>query len=218
MKRKSDRIALRPRRHSLHRRLHLRRGMGQLVDSEVGAGHQSGSSPHDFLILRHRRRSRRPSAPRLSASRAAGSRRGRCGRSGGDEDALFVAFSLRVVAQTQFLRVCEHDRLLQPAPQPLTAALRREIVRKHQRRDRAARVLSHETLFELRQLLPELLCDRREEDRLAAALELAPVLLLLVLHFELGALELLVFEITPSLDGSEDKDVRCRRLRCFGIG
>ena len=224
MKRKSDRISLRSRRHSLHGRLHRRRHMRQLVHSKIRTRHHPRSSLHDFLRLqtqsRHRRRSRRPSAPRLSSSRASrrsDARRRGGRRRGGDENALLVALALRVVAQTQLLRVREHDRLLQPASHSSLSSLRREIVRKHQRRHRAARVLPHKTLFELRQLLPELLRDCRQENRLEPALELALILLFLVLHFQLGACELLVFEIAPGLDGTAGKSVRCRRLRCCGI-
>ena len=121
MKRKSDRISLRSRRHSLHRRLHRRRHMRQLAHSKIGTRHHSRPSLHDFLRLRrqsrHRRRSRRPSAPRLPSRRSRARRRDGRGRRrrGGDENALFVALALRVVAETQLLRVGEHDRLLQPA-------------------------------------------------------------------------------------------------------
>lgn len=109
------------------------------------------------------------------------------------------------MAQSQLLRVGEHDRLLQPTTQRVSSPLRREIVRKHERGDLSARIGPHKLLFKLNQLAPELLCDRREENRLAAGLKLAFVLLFLVLHFEFGALELLVLEISPGLRGIEAK-------------
>lgn len=85
--------------------LHANRLSSGRGSGEVGAGHSARSSLRsDVDLSRDGGRSRFPPT-RLRRLLRHGRARGR----GGDQDVLALALTLRVVAQTQLLRVREHD-------------------------------------------------------------------------------------------------------------